>query len=318
LGIDDSGERNTSRRLKFNVMDCEDISVKNLNIESVYDTKDKYIREIEQEHGISNTNSKNLTYENITIKNVGGDGLYFKYCTNVLMKDIITDGTNRMGIGISHGSYNIKIDNYEAYNCTRSAVDLEGDNKGYYIDNVELTNSFLTSHIAAAGSCIINNVNIHHNRFIPNIIMKGGMWIDNPEYNPNEIESDKNPKEIPREMRENWVIEDNEKIGGGGTPMAMVRIRYCNNVKVNRNNIVVPTSQGRWGIALNYCSGRLEIIGNKYENPCIHRILKCKAGTEVIIDEPNNDNIYIIEIDGVKEVRGTNPELLALIEKKGY
>lgn len=318
FGVIDFSKKGLSDRLQLNVMDSENITIRNLNIESVYVTHKKYIKALEQEHGISNTKSKNIVYENITVKNVGGDGLYFKYCENVTLKNIVTDGTNRMGIGISHESYNIKIDNFEAYNCSRASLDLEGDNKGRYIDGVELTNSYLTNYLAAAGNSIINNVNIHHNRYITSIIMKGGMWIDNPNYNPNEIESLENQKEIPREMRENWVIEDNEYIGGGGSPVAMVRIRYCKNVKINRNNIVVPTSQGRKGVELTYCSGRIEFMDNKYVNPCIHRIVKCYAGTEVIIDEPNNDNVYIIEIDGVKETRGTNPELLALIEKKGY
>jgi len=319
LGIDDSGERRTSRRLQVNIMGCEDISVKNLNIESVYNVADKYIYEIEQEHGVSNTNSKNLYYENIFVKNVGGDGMYFKYCQNVHIKNIKTDGTNRMGVGVSHGSHNLKIENYEAYNCIRASIDLEGDGTYGIIDGVEITGCYLTTYLAAAGNSRINNVNIHHNRWIKDIIMKGNMWTDNPDYNSDLEESSENPKTLRLEPRENWVVEDNERIGGGGTPMAIIRIRACRNVKINRNkNIQVPTSQGRWGIDLNYCEGRIEIMNNGYEWSCINRILNCKAGTEVIIDEPNNDNIYIIEIDGVKEVRGTNPELLALIEKKGY
>lgn len=306
-----------SKRFQLSTDHSSGISVQNLDIRGSLN-QGNYEEALELEHAIANTYSKKLYYKNINIQNVWGDGIYLKYCEDATLENILTSGTNRMAIGVSHGVKNLKIINFEAYNCIRASLDLEGDSVDGLIDGVEMTNSFLTNYLAAAGNSRINNVNLHHNRYIRTIIMKGNMWIDNPNYNPNIPESLSNPKEINAEPRENWFVEDNELIGGGGTPMAMVRIRYCKNVKVNRNNILVPTTQGRWGIDLNYCSGRIEIIGNKYENPCIHRILNCAAGTEVIIDEPNNDNVYIIEIDGVKEVRGTNPELLALIEKKGY
>lgn len=318
FSTDDLSGDGSTKRVQLSIIDSKNINVKNLNIKGAYNPKDRYLAAVAFEHGISNTHSDNLVYENITVKNVAGDGIYFKFCNNVLVKNVIADGINRMGAGVSHGCHNIKFDGFEAYNCTRASIDLEGDGTYSIIDGVEITNCYLTTYLAAGGNSRINNVNIHHNRWIKNIIMKGNMWTKNPEYNPELEESESNPRNLSLEPRENWFVEDNELIGGGGTPMAMVRIRYCKNVKVNRNNILVPTTQGRWGIDLNYCSGRIEIIGNKYENPCIHRILNCAAGTEVIIDEPNNDNVYIIEIDGVKEVRGTNPELLALIEKKGY
>jgi len=315
--ITDLSSRVIGKRLQVNVEESNDISISNLTIEGSLG-QDTYEKALEQEHGISNDHSYNLNYKNIEVKNVWGDGMYFAECENVSLTDIVTDGTNRQGIGIGSNVKNLKIDNYTALNCIRADIDLEGDFLGHDIDGVEVTNSYLPAHTAAVGNSRINNVNFHHNKLIRTIIMKGSMWTSNPEYNSELPESESNPTHFSIEPRENWVIEDNEKIGHFGTPMAMVRIRYCKNVKVNRNNIVVPVSQGRWGISLNYCSGRIEIMNNGYENPCINRILNCKVGTEVIIDEPNNDNIYIIEIDGVKEVRGTNPELLALIEKKGY
>jgi len=290
------------KRLQLNVEEAEDISVRNLNVEGSL-RQDTYEKGLAFEHGISNEHSDNLVYENIVVKNVWGDGMYFDRCKNVTLKNIVTDGTNRQGIGVGGGVHNLKINNYLALNCIRASLDLEGDFLQYTIDGVELTNSELWAHIAAAGTGRVNNVNIHHNIHFPTIIMKGNRFKRGED---NEL--------IPLPPRENWVIEDNKYVGGFGSPVAMVRISVCKDVKINRNEFVVPTSQGRFANDITYCSGRIEVMNNTYDNPSITRILKCEKGTEVIIDEPNTDNVYAIEIEGEPlKLIGTNMELLPKI-----
>lgn len=291
----ESKEMGAAKRIQMQVVDSNNIEGRNINILGAFNSQG-YDSSKAFEHGISNSGCKNLKYENITVKNVGGDGLYVDHSDNILFKNIRCSNINRQGIAAANGTTNLVIDNLEAHGGMRADIDLEPQNVNALIDGVEIKNCYLTNHIAAAGSGKINNVNIHHNRYIKSIIMKGGFSYP----------------------RENWIIEDNEKLGGGGSPMAMVRVSVCTNVKINRNNISVPTAQGRWGISLAYCSGRIEIKNNKYDNPCINRILNCPEGTEVIIDEPNSDNIYIVEIGGRREVIGSNTELLDKIEELGY
>lgn len=306
-----------SKRLQLNVVDSHRISVRDLNIVGSLD-QSNYLKALAFEHAISNIYSSDLVYKNISVKNVWGDGLEFKYCKNIDLENILTDGTNRQGISASNGVENLRIKNFKAYNGIRASLDLEPENVKALIDGVELSNSYLSNHIAAGGSGLINNVNIHHNEYIRTIIMKGNIWIDNPDYNPNLPESAENPENIRLPLRENWDISDNENIGGFGTPSAMVRVSACKNVLINRNNISVSTTQGRFGVDLNYCAGRVE-LSNTYDNPSIIRLRNCDRDIDIKINDVGyKDNIYIIEVDGVREVTGTNSELLSLIEKKGY
>ncbi|TWV82414.1 Ig-like domain-containing protein [Moraxella sp. VT-16-12] len=115
-------------------------------------------------HGIRLMAATNITIENVTLKNMWGDGIYLgKDSThptqneNVTVYQVTSDHNRRQGLSVTHGK-NIKILNSIFQNTDgtdpRAGIDLE-PNAGQDVSNVEIRgNQFLDNHI---GFLVANN-----------------------------------------------------------------------------------------------------------------------------------------------------------------
>ncbi|QMT39929.1 Ig-like domain-containing protein [Neisseria shayeganii] len=115
-------------------------------------------------HGIRLMAATNITIENVTVKNMWGDGIYLgKDSThptqneNVTVYQVTSDHNRRQGLSVTHGK-NIKILNSIFQNTDgtdpRAGIDLE-PNAGQDVSNVEIRgNQFLDNHI---GFLVANN-----------------------------------------------------------------------------------------------------------------------------------------------------------------
>ncbi len=102
-------------------------------------------RKAEWRSGLNFYNSKNITVLGLTIRDTGGDGLYFGgvLCKNVLIRDVVSDNNNRQGMSV------ISAENFLVENCVFSntsgtppmaGIDLEPNNAGQRMVNVRIRN----------------------------------------------------------------------------------------------------------------------------------------------------------------------------------
>lgn len=284
------GDDGVSRRSQVREVHCDGNIIENLKVEGSMNQVKNYNKALAFEHALESKKSKNTIIRNISVENVWGDGYYASYTENLLIENFYAKAINRQCIGFGNGVRRAKVNGLVTELSTRAAFDME-PYEGGLIDQVELLNSSLDTHLAAGGEGYVNNIHIHHNKYIRMILAPS----------------------LPEYVRENWLVEDNDYIGGTGTPAAIYQQSWTKNITLRKNNFFIPRDQGRKAIALENCSGTIE-LDNKYDNPCIIQILGCPEGTEVLIKENYPDNVYVIEIGGEREIIGTNPELLSKLK----
>lgn len=297
-----------SHRRQFGIIDSKNITVNYLRIEGANtipgellgtspeftpyfwkggpDTKGTdgfpaYISYWEQEHAIDIIGCEDVTLFKTESYGNFGDGIYIGDSRNTKLLEVLVDMSGRQGIATSN------LDGLLIYKVTqkharRSAVDLETDFPAQEIKNVEIAYSTFQSHLGAftaGGPGMVNNVHIHHNKFIA-----GG----------NSVFCYSNGTRV---RRENWTYEFNERIGGDGSKPTL-KFGYTDNVIV-RNNIDIAVG----GIFVSNTKFQNMVVENNTINkPYVVRVADFKEGTlEVedgieILDNshliPEEDRIY--------------------------
>jgi hypothetical protein len=303
--MQDNKTNPTSKRNHIRGRKCKNIVLDNISTEATNDKK-SFKSYLEFEHGISFIDSENITVTNYKANGLWGDGFYAWNTDGIKLINVETSNINRQGLGFSNGCRNILIDNHTAHKMTRAAVDLEPQSGGL-IENVEIKNcTWYDGHLAAAGAGRVNNMHFHHNKHRSAIRALGGLSYP----------------------RENWIIEDNENIGGYGSPMPFYYVSVTKDVRISNNKANISTAQGRVAVLLALCGGKLEITNNDFKNPSIcivqlpteaikqsYNVPYFDTEPEIIFEGNTEGSILVIKRgDEIVEVKGDNPELMKLIK----
>ena len=213
------------------------------------------------EHGIDARGNKGLIIKNVHVKNVFGDSFYIGhhriYDYNVAggswvntwaldteLQHVISEHNGRQGLGIGGNVRNMKVSKFNFKNSRRGSIDFEQDLKEDIIDNIEIWDGEMNSHLKsfpAGGPGEVNNIFVHEVKF------NSGIY-SYPNFKNNVI-------------RKNWRFHNNEGtgayVGSGpahsiilmdnfefiGNTMAMapggkfMELEFCRNPKIEDNKI---------------------------------------------------------------------------------
>lgn len=213
----------------------------------------------ELEHAFDVRFSENIRFENVFVKGVFGDGIYWSHSNGVEIFNTNVDMTGRQGYGISNKASNWKIINSNSLNPRRAALDMEAM-KGGVIDNGLIDGCKFYGHLVAGGSGPANNITIKNTGY------QGGLRCLGSEEYP----------------RENWKIIDSYRIGKYGSPVTAVTFLHTRNVTFERNKEAITDDQGRHGILIQNCSGEIRIVDNDFLNPSFIEVVN--SGDNVTIE----------------------------------
>lgn len=236
----------------------------------------------ELEHGFDVRNSKNIRFENVFVKGVFGDGIYWSHSSGVEIFNTTVEMTGRQGYGVSNKATNWKVIKSNSIAPRRAAFDMEAM-KGGIINNGLIDGCKFYGHLVAGGSGPANNITIKNTGY------QGGLRCLGSEENP----------------RENWKIIDSYRMGKFGSGVTAVTFLYTHNVTFERNREAITTDQGRHGILIQDCSGEIRVVDNDFLNPSIIEVVD--SGENVTI-EGNTPQ--------AKEIQLRSGEIKSLIVKR--
>lgn len=213
----------------------------------------------ELEHAFDVRYSENIRFENVYVKGVFGDGIYWSHSNGVEIYNTNVDMTGRQGYGVSNKASNWKIVNSNSFNPRRAAFDMEAM-EGGVIDNGLIDGCEFNGHLVAGGSGPANNITIRNTGYT------GGLRC---------LGSEKYP-------RENWTIIDSYRMGKHGSGVTAVTFLYTNNVTFERNKEGITDDQGRHGIFIQNCSGEIRVVDNDFLNPSFIEVVN--SGDNITIE----------------------------------
>jgi hypothetical protein len=224
----------------------------------------------EFEHALDFRDSSSLHVHDCVFEDLWGDGVYFGNdpgCSDVLVENVVIDGTGRQGIAIS-GGQNLLIDGVAigtSVKSRRAGIDLEPEGD-WVIDGVEIRN------------CRIDS------QHVPFACGGRGSRLDNVEIHTNELFGTSVPwvkvvHSAGLSNRSNWSIHDNIHRGGLGSPVYALSFERVDNVSVVRNVMNVAGTQSRGCVDFKDCTGLLDVIDNDFGGGCFIRFRNSPVGT---------------------------------------
>lgn len=245
--------------------------------------------EWEQEHGWDARNGVNLRFTNCKGRYLLGDGIYASHVENLIIDDdCVMQDIGRQNYGFSNGLKGLVMSDAEAINPRRSPIDFEPMKNGLMQD-ILIHRTRIEGRIAAGGYGRINNF------IVKECDLQGSIrWL-----------GDKN------HPRKDVTFIDNVKRGSFHSPVTSNSFTGTENVTYNGNKEVIGTNQGRHGILVKDCSGKISICDNDWGNPCIIEV--ADSGEDITIERNTPEPLIVIRNGDDVKIIGDNPDLLKLV-----
>lgn len=208
------------------------------------------------DHAIEVVTATNVVVEDCDISGPFGDGVYFHTAVSgVTVQRVDVRRCGRQGIAFNKGT-DILVDSCNIYSARHAAIDLECDDAGQTISDVEIRscyfNSWLTS-FASIGPGAVDDVWFHHNTVYRNCIQVGT--------NNAAIQ------------RYRWRIEDNTfnqavidgTVNQWSSPLGIINLDAYSDAVIARNYAKFLGSHSGHAVELTGGCSNIMVFGNHFE-----------------------------------------------------
>jgi Right handed beta helix region len=267
-----------SQRRHWWFIGCRDIRVDRLRVVSTNTVPDQlpgfgaYQARYEFEHGFAIHHSENVVVTNCSTFGTWGDGLYIgneRPSRNVLVDNLVVEYNGRQGVALSNAA-GVLLSNIKIKNTRRSGFDLEPATNGWFVRNVEISDSFVNGYhvaFAAGGVGDVSNVFIHNNVIkgpgVPWVFVEASDGYD----------------------RQNWRVQDNRVQDGLGSPMPALYFAHLKDVSILRNVSPISSTQSRLAIRFDDAQGQLNVHFNDFRQAT--RLYELLNGSSPVIASGN-------------------------------